>query len=101
ALTVNSYIQSSWRCVKGGSQITKAFIKQLRSFKADLFKHQKVDKLNFKENILESCETVDCIYKADQFVSDIDLKQLFSMFNEQNQRKLYIKRINQLKNGPS
>ncbi|KAA5534152.1 phytoene desaturase family protein [Paenimyroides baculatum] len=101
ALTVNSYIQSSWRCVKGGSQITKAFIKQLRSFNADLFKHQKVEKLNFKENVLESCETVDCIYKADQFVSNIDLKQLFSMFNDENQRKPYIKRINQLKNGPS
>lgn len=101
ALTVNSYIQSSWRCVKGGSQITKAFIKQLRRFNVDLFKHQKVEKLHFVGNVLESCETADCIYKADQFVSDIDLKQLFAMFNEENQRKPYIKRINQLKNGPS
>lgn len=101
ALTVNSYIQSSWRCVKGGSQITKAFIKQLRSFNVDLFKNQNVEKLNFKANVLESCETVDCIYKADQFVSDIDLKQLFSMFNDENKQKPYIKRINQLKNGPS
>lgn len=101
ALTVNSYIQSSWRCVKGGSQITKAFIKQLRHFNADLFKHQKVEKLHFVGNVLESCETADGIYKANQFVSAIDLKQLFSMFNDENKQKPYIKRINQLKNGPS
>src|SRR5690554_5279252 len=101
ALTVNSYIQSAWRCVKGGSQITKAFVKQLRNYHAELYKHQKVEKLHFKGNILESCETLDCIYKADQFVSNIDLKQLFSMFNEENQRKPYVKRINQLQNGPS
>jgi len=101
ALTVNSYIQSAWRCVKGGSQITKAFMKQLRNYKADLFKHQKVEKLHFNGNILECCETNNCVYKADQFVSDIDLKQLFSMFNDDNTRKPYIKRINTLKNGPS
>lgn len=101
ALTVNSYIQSAWRCVKGGSQITKAFVKQLRKYSADLYKHQKVEKLHFNGNVLESCETIDCFYKADQFVSNIDLKQLFSMFNEENQRKPYVKRINQLQNGPS
>lgn len=101
ALTVNSYIQSAWRCVKGGSQLTKAFVRQLRKHQADLFKHQKVNKLNFNHSVLESCETEDTVYKASQFVSDIDLKQLFSLFNEENQRKPYIKRINSLTNGPS
>lgn len=101
ALTVNSYIQSAWRCVKGGSQITKAFIKQLRRYDVDLFKHQKVQKLNFSGSHLESCETEDVIYKGTRFVSDIDLKQLFSMFNEENIHKPYIKRVRQLKNTPS
>ena len=101
ALTVNSYIQSAWRCVKGGSQITKAFVKQLRSYNTDLFKHEKVEKLHFNGTFLESCETINGIYKANQFVSDIDLHQLFSMFNDENKRKPYIKRIEKLKNGPS
>lgn len=30
ALVVNSYIESSWRCVNGGSQITKQLLKQLK-----------------------------------------------------------------------
>ena len=101
ALTVNSYIQSAWRCVKGGSQITKAFIKQLRHYKADLFKHQKVEKLNFKNGVIESCETHNTIYKANQFVSDIDLQQLFTMFPSENKQKPYVKRINQLQNTVS
>lgn len=98
ALTVNSYIQSAWRCVKGGSQITKAFIKQLRHFNADLFKHQKVEKLHFNGATLESCETHNTIYKANQFVSDIDVQQLFSMFSTENKQKPYVKRIQQLQN---
>lgn len=101
ALTVNSYIQSAWRCVKGGSQITKAFVKQLRRFNADLFKHQKVEKLNFKGSVLESCETKDTIYNAHEFVSDIDLHQLFYMFPAENKQKPYVKRINQLSNTVS
>jgi len=32
ALSVNSYIQSSYRCINGGSQITKQLIKQLRKY---------------------------------------------------------------------
>lgn len=101
ALTVNSYIQSAWRCIKGGSQITKAFVKELRKLDASLYKHQKVVKLNFNETTIKSCETDDCIYEAQQFVSDIDLKQLFSMFNQENLQKPYVKRISKLKNGPS
>lgn len=101
ALTVNSYIQSAWRCIKGGSQLTKAFVKQLRKYDAELFRHQKVEKLNFKENRIESCETADGIYKASEFVSDIDLAQLFAMFGEEQKNKPYIKRIGSLKNTPS
>ena len=101
ALTVNSYIQSAWRCVKGGSQLTKAFVRRLREHNAELFRHQKVEKLNFKEKKIESCETADTIYKAAEFVSDIDLEQLFGMFGEEHRNKPYIRRISTLKNTPS
>jgi len=101
ALTVNSYIQSAWRCVKGGSQLTKAFVKQLRTYHAELFRHQKVEKLNFKGKRIESCETAETVYKADAFVSDIDLAQLFSMFSDEHRHKPYVKRIRTLKNTPS
>lgn len=101
ALTVNSYIQSAWRCIKGGSQITKAFIRQLRGLDVDLYRNEKVEQLHFDGTVLEICETPKGFYKARQFVSDIDLKQLFSMFNPENKQKPYIKRINQLQNGPS
>ena len=40
ALSVNSYIQSSYRCINGGSQITKQLIKQLKKFGGEVYKYK-------------------------------------------------------------
>ena len=42
ALSVNSYIQSSWRCINGGSQITKQLIKQLKNFGGEVYKYKSL-----------------------------------------------------------
>ena len=44
ALSVNSYIESAYRCVNGGSQITKALLKRLRDVGGEAYKrHEVVD----------------------------------------------------------
>src|SRR5690606_35038027 len=101
ALILNSYIQSSWRCIRGGNQISKAFIKELRKHKAELFNNQEVNKLNFDNDILISCETENCIYEASHFISNISVLKLFKLFDKKNQNKPYVKRISELKEGPS
>src|SRR5690606_19892005 len=42
ALTVNSYIQSAYRCIKGGSQISKLLVRQLRKWGGDALKLEEV-----------------------------------------------------------
>lgn len=101
ALTINSYIQSAWRCLKGGSQITKALTKQLRLHGAKLYSHQEVEQLHFDGDKLQSCETQDYKYQAEHFISNISVLRLFKLFNGVQRRKPYVKRIEGLKEGPS
>lgn len=101
ALVLNSYIQSAWRCIKGGSQISKTFVKLLRKHQAELYNNQEVIKLNFQKNVLVSCETEDYEYKATHFISNISVLKLFKLFDSFNYNKPYVKRISELKEGPS
>ncbi|MGO1521295.1 MAG: phytoene desaturase family protein, partial [Sphingobacterium sp.] len=101
ALIINSYIKSAWRCIRGGSQISRAFTRQLRLNRARLFTHQKVIKLNFEQDGIKNCETVDHIYEADHFVSNLNPHSLFALFDEKNRDKPYIRRLEKLNQGPS
>ncbi|HUH25074.1 MAG TPA: FAD-dependent oxidoreductase, partial [Flavobacterium sp.] len=101
ALTVNSYIQSAWRCVKGGSQITKALIKQLRKYHVKLFKYQEVQRFETVENTIVACETATDRFVANRFVSNIDLKKTYSFLPKELQKKPSIKRVVALKMTPS
>jgi phytoene dehydrogenase-like protein len=51
ALTVNSYIQSAYKCVKGGSQISKLLIRKLRQYGAEVHKHSEVSEFVFMKII--------------------------------------------------
>ncbi|MDM1047625.1 MULTISPECIES: phytoene desaturase family protein [Sphingobacterium] len=101
ALIVKSYIQSAWRCIRGGSQISKAFTKQLRLHGAKLYTYQEVEALNFDGDKIKSCETKDFIYEAETFVSNLSVLKLFKLFDDYNYQKPYIKRLESLKEGPS
>lgn len=101
ALTVNSYIESAWRCVKGGSQLTKALLKQLKKLDAVVLKHQEVTDFLTQEQNIVACETNDSVFKADLFVSNINLKTTIQFLPEQLQKKPSFKRIQSLKVGPS
>jgi all-trans-retinol 13,14-reductase len=56
ALTVNSYIQSAYKCKKGGSQISKSLIRKLREYGAEVYKHSEVTEVAFDENM----KCIDC-----------------------------------------
>ncbi len=102
ALSVNSYIQSSWRCINGGSQIGKLLVKNIRNLGGDVLKYQEVKKFHFKENKLVSVITTkEKEFKANLFISNIEPKTTLSMVGEDRFRRSYYKRINDIESTVS
>ncbi|HLF51068.1 NAD(P)/FAD-dependent oxidoreductase [Flavobacterium sp.] len=102
ALSVNSFIQSSWRCINGGSQITKQLIKQLRKYGGEIYKHKDVVSFGFEENKLVSAKTKSGEeYFGDIFISNIEPKTTLKMIGEDKFRKSFYSRIQSLEVLPS
>jgi len=94
ALSVNSYMESAWRCVQGGSQIAKLLVKRFRGLGGTIFKYQQVNAFNFEEEQLVSVSTTkgDTFY-GDTFISNVDPKLTLEIVGKQRFRNLYYKRI--------
>lgn len=98
ALSINSYIQSSWRCVNGGSQISKLLIKQIRNLGGKVLKYKEVVGFGFEDEKLVSAKTKDGEeYFSDRFISNIEPKHTLKMIGENKMRKAYTKRIESIK----
>lgn len=94
ALCVNSYIQSSYRCINGGGQIAKLLIRRLKEFGGEAYKYSEVVKFGFEEDKLTSVFTKDRKeIKADLFISNIEPKHTIKMLGENRLRKSYARRI--------
>lgn len=97
ALSVNSYIQSSWRCVNGGSQIGKLLVKNIRNLGGDVLKYQEVKSFRFEDKKLISAITKKGDeFKADLFISNIEPKTTLKMLGEDKFRKSYSKRVHNI-----
>lgn len=95
ALTVNSYIQSAYKCMKGGSQITKLLIKRLRHYGAEVHKHSEVSEFVFNENnVLSSVKTkAGKEYSAKKFISNIEIRCAMKLIGEERLRKSFSNRV--------
>lgn len=97
ALSINSYIQSSWRCINGGSQITKQLIRQLRENGADVFKYHEAIAFETQNNRIQSVIIKDgSKVSADLFVSNIELKTMLDLVGKQHFRKPFYDRVKSL-----
>lgn len=95
ALIVNSYIQSAYKCVKGGSQITKLLIKKLRQYGAEVHKHSEVSGFIFDETgVLSSVTTKSGKeYAAKKFISNIEIRSFIKLIGEEKLRKSFLNRV--------
>ncbi len=95
ALTVNSYIQSAYKCIKGGSQISKLLVKKLREFGGEIHRHSQVLEMNFNEdNILTSVKTKSGKeYFAKKIISNIDIRSLITLIGEDRLKKSFLNRV--------
>jgi all-trans-retinol 13,14-reductase len=97
ALVINSYIESSWRCINGGSQITKQLIKQLKKHGGEVHKYKEVIHFNTKNNDVTSVKMKDgSEVSATYFISNIEPKTTLKMVGEENFRKSFYNRIQSL-----
>jgi len=97
ALSVNSYIQSSYRCVNGGGQIAKLLIRKLKEFGGEVYKRSEVTQFGFEENKLVSVllKNGTEIF-ANLFISNIEPKHTIKMLGDNKLRKSYVSRINNI-----
>ncbi|MDQ1097933.1 MULTISPECIES: phytoene desaturase family protein [Chryseobacterium] len=95
ALTVNSYMQSAYKCVKGGSQISRLLIRKLREYGAEVYKHTEVSELVFDEwNILRAAKTTGGkVFTAKQFISNVDIRAAVKLIGEKRLKKSFLNRI--------
>lgn len=99
ALSVNSYIQSAFKCINGGSQIAKLLVKQLRNYGAKIYRHSEIVAVDFdSEEQLKSVTTKNGeIFGAKVFVSNIDIQKTVDLVGKTHFRKSYLSRIQDLK----
>lgn len=102
ALSINSFIQSAWRCVNGGGQISKLLVKKLKEYGGEIYNYQEVSKFGFEEDKLSSVITKKGKkIIADIFISNIEPKLTVEMLDGKGMRKAYVNRIKQIKSGIS
>lgn len=94
ALSVNSYIESSYRCINGGSQITKALLARLRENGGKAYKRHEVTKFVTEDGQVSAVEIANGkTIKGEIFISNIDPKMTLQMIGKNHFRKSYTKRI--------
>lgn len=99
ALSVNSYMQSAWRCVNGGSQITKQLIKQIKKHGGETYKYKEVNGFGFEGESLVSARTKDGTEVfGDIFISNIEPKTTLRLVGEKHFRKSFYSRVQNLEN---
>ncbi len=96
ALSTNSYIESAWRCLNGGSQIAKLLIKEIHKNGGKTLKYKEVSQLHIEDGLVRSVSTTDgSTYRADTFISNVDPKQTLRLMGQYPVRKSYINHIRQ------
>lgn len=97
ALSVNSYIESSYRCVNGGSQITKALLARFRENGGKAFKRHEVINFDMENGEVNAVHTANGkIITGDKFISNIDPKITLNLVGGDSFRKSYKRRVNNI-----
>lgn len=102
ALIVNSYIESSWKCVDGGSQIAKHLAANLKEMGSEIIRNCEVKEIVETEGFITHIITErGRKLSAKYFVSNISPASTLSITSSNLLKGLYRKRINELENTVS
>lgn len=102
ALIVNSYIESSYRFINGGSQISRYLSREIHSHGGKILKHIKVVKLKEECGQIAYAETDKGVkYYGKIFISNVHPSQTLDMTDSTVIKKAYRNRIKSLENSIS
>ena len=102
ALVVNSYIESSYRLINGGSQIAKLLSKIITNNGGIIKNRTEIKKFVVENNRVAYAEAADgkC-YEGDYFISNIHPAKTLQLADTEFIRPAYRNRINSLENSVS
>lgn len=102
ALIINSYIESSYRCVDGGSQIARLLTKKILQNGGKVIKHAKAKKFVFKGEHIQYVHLEDGRrFEGKHFISNVHPAVTLKMIEEGKIRNAFRKRIQTLENSVS
>lgn len=102
ALVLNSYIESSWKCVDGGSMIAQWLARSIREMGGEIRTKSKVDKFFTKEGLVEYVRLADgTLVYGKNFISNMHPRQTMERIESPLIRDVYRKRLNSLPNTVS
>ena len=102
ALIVNSYIESSYRFINGGSQISKYLSREIHSRQGRIVKHVKVTKLVEEGGQVIFAESEKGVrYYGKIFISNVHPSQTLDMLESNLIKKAYRNRVKSLENSIS
>ncbi|MBX3257216.1 MAG: NAD(P)/FAD-dependent oxidoreductase [Chitinophagaceae bacterium] len=97
ALILNSYIESSWKCIDGGSQIGKLLARNIREAGGEVVRHCKVTKLQVENGAIVYAEAANGDrYYGKNFISNIHPSRTLEMTQTELIRKAYRTRLGSL-----
>jgi all-trans-retinol 13,14-reductase len=102
ALILNHYIESSWKCIDGGSQIGKIMAKNIRERGGTIFRNSEVKKIVDENGRITYVELTDGsrLY-AKTFISNMHPVKTLEMTNSELIKNIYRKRLKSLENSVS
>ncbi len=100
AMILNSYIESSWKCIDGGSQIGKVMVKNIRDHGGEIIRHAEVKKIIVEDGRATSVELANGkkMY-ADSFISNMHPSRTLEMTETDLIKQAYRSRIRNLENS--
>ena len=97
ALILNSYIESSWKCINGGSQIGKILAKNIREMGGEVIRHFEVSRIHVEGDKVVYVEAADGrkVY-GDIFISNIHPAKTMELTETSLIKSIYRKRLSHL-----
>jgi all-trans-retinol 13,14-reductase len=94
ALTVNSYMESAWRCLDGGSQISKILAQNISKSGGQIIRNREVKNLVVKDGVVTAATLNDgSVIHADYFVSNTTPANTYRMTDSNLIRPVTRKRV--------
>lgn len=97
ALIINSYIESSWKCINGGSQIGKILAGNIRDNGGEVIRNCEITRIVTEGDKAVYAESADGKrYYADQFISNMHPAKTLEITPTSVIKNIYRKRIGNL-----